>query len=41
MIDNREGGSFKDKIRKTKEAVFDVIGTKSATKFEGKYLLKK
>lgn len=40
MIDNLQGG-FKEKIRKTKEAVFDVLGTNAATKFDRKYLLKK
>ena len=40
IIENREGG-FKEKIRKTKEAAFDVLGTKGATKFDRKYILRK
>ena len=41
LIDNNYEGGFKEKIRKTKEAVFDVLGTKTATEFNKKYLLTK
>jgi hypothetical protein len=41
IIDNNVEGGFKEKIRKTKEAVFDVLGTKTATEFNKKYLLAK
>jgi hypothetical protein len=41
LIENSEVSSFEEKIRRTKEAVYDVIGLKAGTEFDKKYLLKK
>jgi len=41
LIKNSESRDFMDKIEKTKEAVFDVIGKSAGTHFHKKFLLEK
>ena len=41
LIENKEVSSFDQKIRRTKEVVYDVIGLRAGTEFDKKYLLRK
>lgn len=41
MIDNKSSLNFDDKINKTKEAVYSILGINTGTKFFKKFLLRK
>jgi len=41
LIGNKECVDFKDKIKKSKDAVLNVLGKSAGTHFHKKFLLKK